>query len=219
LEEKLAEFDDKIEDSLTHECIKAILTQIKNLKNGKVGEIINKFSSEIPNWNWKLKEGTLSTNVNGTTTLMAGGAITMLDYNKLQGATNIAIARTIIHESIHAYLTVYFRYDPVNAQKDYPGMLRAWQRAKHPDYNEIQHDQMEKSFVDEIAAALKEFGNSRGLNIDDYVYRDLSWGGLDFSNNNSLSDTDKDRIGNRLSAEQTNTTQDSEAPLGQKACN
>lgn len=195
------------------------MTQILNLKEGKVAEIINQFSGDIPNWNWQLKEGSLPANQNGGTSLTSGGAITVLDYNKLKTATNIAVARTIIHESIHAYLTVYFRYDPVNAQKDYPGMLRAWQRAKHPDYNEIQHDQMEKSFVNDIATSLKEYGQARGLNLSDYIYQDLAWGGLDFDNNNQLSDDDKARIQNRLSAEQTNTTYDTESPAGQKACN
>lgn len=196
------------------------MEQILNLKEGKiVGEIINQFSGDIPNWNWQLKEGMLPTNQNGQTSLITGGALTILDYNKLSKATNLAVARTIIHESIHAYLTVYFRNDPINAAKDYPGMLHAWLKTKHPDYNQIQHDEMEKSFVGEIATALKEFGQARGYQLDDYIYNDLAWGGLDYDNNFQLSDDDKIRIQNRINAEQTNSTYDTESPAGVKACN
>lgn len=220
VEEQLFMFDQKIEDSLTNNCLKTILGQVKNISTGKIGEIIYKFSGEIPKWNWELKEGTLPANTNGSTTLGTDGAVTTLDYNKLKKATNLAVARTIIHEAVHAYLTVYFRYDPLNAQKDYPGMLKAWSKSKHPDYNDIQHDQMVKSFVSDIGAALKEYGTHvLGLQIDDYIYNDLAWGGLDFSNNSQLSDADKVRIQNRLSAEQNNSTFDTESPAGQKACN
>ncbi len=78
---------------------------------------------------------------------------------------------------------------------------------------------MEKSFVTEIASSLKEYGQSLGLQLSDYIYQDMAWGGLDFSNNSQLSDDEKARIQNRLSAEQTNSTFGTESPAGQKACN
>lgn len=212
-------FDNKIEDSLIDPCLSNILTKIKNLETGKVGKIIQEFSGDIPNWNWKLKEGSFPANINGQTSSISGGILTVLDFAKLKNATNICIARTIIHESIHAYLTNYFRYDAINANKDYPEMLRAWQKFKHPDYNNIQHDQIEKSFVGEIASALKEFGVVCKLHLDDNIYNDLAWGGLDFENNSQLSDDDKVRIQNRLSAEQSNSIYGDESPAGTKACN
>ncbi|TAH14515.1 MAG: hypothetical protein EAZ12_00285 [Sphingobacteriia bacterium] len=218
-EDLFREFDENIEDSLTNDCLKQILAQIKALKKGKIAEIINKFSGDIPNWNWKLKEGPLDPTKNGRTSLMQGGAETTLDFNKLKNATSLASARTIIHESVHAYLTVYFRYDSQNASKDYPGMVKAWMKSKHPDYNQIQHDQMVFTFVKEIANALKEFGISIGLNLNDSIYNDMAWGGLDFSNNSNLSDDDKERIQHRLSAEQTNSTFGNEAPSSKKTCN
>ena len=181
-----------------------------------MGEIINLFTGANQNWNWTVQEGILPASYNGTTTqLLSGTVLTTLDGTKLTKATNLAVARTIIHELVHAYLTTYFRYDQVNASKDYPQILRAWQTQKNPDYNQIQHDEIEKSFVEYIAIALKEYSESIGLSyIDDTVYADLAWGGLDFNNNSRLSDEDKERIQLRLSAEQINMKFSEEAPVG-----
>ncbi|WP_130855561.1 hypothetical protein [Olivibacter jilunii] len=216
IEEEMAQFDENIKDSLTSFCLRSALEGIKNLKDGKIAEIITKFSGQVPNWNWTVKEGPLGPNINGITTLITGGALTTIDFSKFQNATTLAMARTMMHEAVHAYLTVYFRYDPLNAQKDYPGMVKAWSQSKHPDYADIQHDQMVKSFVGDIAKALEDYGIACGYSIDSYIYNDLAWGGLDFMNNSQLSDTDKERIQNRLSAEQTGTVYGDEAPAGLK---
>ncbi len=207
--------EDSIRDDLQNDYLQQILVDVLELKSGKVGEIINKFAGENLNWNWTVQEGILPASYNGTTQLLAGTVVTILDGTKLTKATNLAVARTIIHELVHAYLTTYFKYDPLNAAKDYPQILRAWQTQKNPDYNEIQHDEIEKSFVEYIATALKEYSESIGLSsIDDYVYADLAWGGLDFNDNSQLSDEDKERIQLRLSAEQLNMIFSEEAPVG-----
>lgn len=214
IENLLANSYDTIEDGLQNDYLKQIFADILNLEEGKTGEIINKFSGDTQNWNWKLHEGILPSNYNGTTELFSGGVLTTLNYAELIKATNLSVARTIIHELIHAYLTVYFRYDQVNAGKDYPEILRAWQSVKNPDYNEVQHDEIEKSFVEHIASALKEYGQSIGLNIDENIYSDLAWGRLDFENSSQLSDEDKVRIQHRLSAEQLNIAFLTESPAG-----
>ncbi len=207
--------EDTITDGLQNNYLQQVLADVLEPKSSKVGEIIDKFLGANENWNWTLQESTLPANYNGTTQSLLGAVLTTLDGTKLTKATNLAVARTIIHELIHAYLTTYFEYDPVNAAKDYPQILRAWQAQKNPDYNEIQHDEIEKSFVEYIAIALKEYSENIGLSaIDDKVYSDLAWGGLDFKNNSRLSDEDKDRIQLRLSAEQLNMIFDDEAPVG-----
>ena len=211
----LTNSEDTIQDGLQNDYLQQVLSEVLDLKSGKVGEIINLFTEANQNWNWTVQEGILPASYNGTTQLLSGEVLTTLDGTKLSKATNLAVARTMIHEMVHAYLTTYFKYDPVNAAKDYPQILRAWVTQKNPDYNEIQHDEIEKSFVEYIAMALKEYSESMSLSfIDDSVYTDLAWGGLDFKNNSQLTDEDKERIQLRLSAEQLNKVFSEGVPVG-----
>lgn len=214
-EDDVAAYSGGIEDDLVHEGLKQILAGITTLKTGKIGVIIKIFLGNTVNWNWVVSEGTLPKNVNGMTQLASDGAITTVDYDKLKGATNLSVARTIIHEMIHAYLLLYFQNDNINASKDYPEIVIAWQASKKPDYNKIQHAEIEKSFVEDIAESLNEFGQMAGLiSVDESVYNDLAWGGLDFESNALLTDSEKERIQYRLSAEQLNTAFDTQTPVG-----
>ncbi|MEJ7684035.1 MAG: hypothetical protein WKG06_40520 [Segetibacter sp.] len=121
----------------------------------------------------------------------------------------------MIHEMIHAYLTLYFQYNTINANKEYPEIVTAWQASKTPDYNKIQHIEIEKNFVEDIAESLNEFGQNAGLiSITESVYHDLAWGGLDFESNVLLTKAEKQRIQYRLSAEQLNTRFDTQTPVG-----
>ena len=204
-----------IKDDLEHESLKQILEAVTTLKEGKIGIILNIFLNNVTNWNWVIKEGSLPEDVTGRTQLISGVATTTLDYSKLKNATNLSVARTMIHEMIHAYLTLYFQYNAIDANKEYPEILTAWQASEKPDYNEIQHEEIEKNFVDEIAESLNEFGQKAGLiNINKKVYNDLAWGGLDFENNALLTEADKERIQYRLSAEQLNTAFNTQTPVG-----
>ena len=203
-----------IKDELADESLKQILADVIKIKKGKIGEIVSKFLKNTSHWVWIIVEGGLPENVNGQTTLTSDGALTILDYDKLQTATNLAVARILIHEMVHAYLTLYFKYDAINAIMDYPAILNAWATAKDPDLNKIQHDEMERSFIDEIALALDEYSETVGLNkVDKSVYTDLAWGGLDFQNNIKLTGNIKQRIQNRLLAEQLNGSFGGEKPV------
>ncbi len=53
-------------------------------------------------------------------------------------------------------------------------------------------------------------------NINESVYNDLAWGGLDFEDSTSLTEADKEHIEYRLSAEQLNTAFDAQIPAGIK---
>lgn len=206
-----------IKYELDHESLKEILQGVIKIKEGKIGEILNKFLSNTPNWTWIVSEGNLPDNVNGETELTSDGVVTILDFDKLEHATNLSIARTLIHEMLHAYLTLYFRYDPENANKDYPAILAAWITSKDLDYNKIQHDEIERSLLNNISSALDEYAKISGLkNIDEYIYTDLAWGGLDFQNSTQLTAYAKKRIQNRLLAEQLNKQFGTERPVGIK---
>ncbi len=203
-----------IKDELEEESLKEILAGVLKLKEGKIGEIINKFLSNTLHWTWMIREGSLPENVNGRTQFTSEGVVTILDFDKLQNATNLSIGRTMIHEMIHAYLTLYFRYDSGKANKDYPAIPVAWMASEDPDLNKIQHDEIERSFINDIASALNEYAKTVGLNdIDEYVYTDLAWGGLDFQSSTQLTADIKKRIQNRLKAEQLNKQVDTEKPV------
>ncbi|HLL42155.1 MAG TPA: hypothetical protein VK369_03410 [Segetibacter sp.] len=206
-----------IKDELDDKSLKQILADVLTIKGGKIGEIISKFLSNTSHWVWLVVEGGLPENVNGLTQLTSDGAQTILDGEKFQNATPLSVARTILHEMIHAYLTLYFMYDAENARKDYPAILNEWMTSKDPDYNNIQHDEIERSFIDDIALALDEYSETVGLvNDDKHVYTDLAWGGLDFQNNIQLTADTKKRIQNRLLAEQLNKTFGTETPVAFK---
>lgn len=93
-------------------------------------------------------------------------------------------------------------------------VLSAWNATDDPYYNNIQHDQIELSFVDDIAEALDAYGQSIDLSVDYSIYTDLAWGGLDFQNNEDLTAFNKERIQYRLTAEQLNTIVFDIAPAG-----
>lgn len=203
-----------IKDNLTHQSLKNILLHLLTIRQGKIGAILDTFSNDYTNWSWMLKEDSLPKNVNGQTTITRAGVLTTLDYNKLQKATNLSVARTMIHEMIHAYFLLYYRNDLLDARKSYPQIYNACKNDLNFDCNRVQHEEMEKYFVNDIAAALKEYGKSMHLKINNSVYTDLAWGGLDIENSIQLSDMEKERIESRLVAEQLNRQVDNQKPEG-----
>jgi hypothetical protein len=194
-----------IKDDLAHESLKGVLVGVSNLKEGKVGEIIRKFSGADPRWVWTVEEGYVPGQANAHTKPAQNGVVTTLNYSRLKGATRLSVARTLIHEMIHAYLVLSFRYDTAAAKK-YPRIEAAYKGVvPAPELNEVHHREMAQSFVGVIASALREYGRSLGLTVNDSVYTDLAWGGLDFQHNEELAEENKLRIHRRLKAEQFDT--------------
>ena len=207
-------FDDAIKDSLTHNCMRALLDSIKGVQSGNIATIISKLADTIPNYNWTLKEGILPANINGQTSYSNGMATTVIDYSKLQNATDIAAIRTMIHEAVHAYLTIYYMNDKTNFNNDYPSQLQNFIATHNQNLNDNQHVVMVVSFVGSISAAIQQVAKNMGYtNIPTQVFDDLAWGGLTTTKAfQGLSTDDQDRILERLAAEQTNTIQGLETP-------
>ena len=172
----------KIDDTLLKPCMQGILSDVKNLTQGSVGQIIQKFSGTIPGYNWELKDGALAGNQNAFTSQAynktTGTVTTTFDGSKLVNATDLSIARTILHESVHAYLVSYFKIDPLSASKSYPDLVGDWAKGIYGDQNTNQHAEFVRNFVSDITIALEEFGVNRGLRISSQFYQDLAWGGL-----------------------------------------
>lgn len=119
------------------------------------------------------------------------------------------MARSIIHESVHAYLVALSASDPSGFASAFPFF---W-----PDYDSIQtkfgfsgsantahHNEFIRSFVSSMARYLKALGQNRGYSMSDQFYEYISWGGL---HNAPLYDTmsaqDKNIIQQTLDSEQT----------------
>jgi len=129
---------------------------------------------------------------------------TVFDSNKYIDATDISIARTILHESVHAFLVTIFAWDPLQANVTYSTMVQDWQKRRRPDLNDIQHDEMVRTFVNDIADALQEYGLKKGYNNSRQFYEDMAWGGLEGTRAFSkLPFSDRNRISNTILIELT----------------
>ncbi|HKH62374.1 MAG TPA: hypothetical protein VKA49_16140 [Flavitalea sp.] len=203
-----------IQNNLLHANLNNVLKIVLTTPEGKVAAIADTFSSVYTNWVWKIQEGVLPKNIIGQTRLDGDAVITIFDYAKLRHATDLFVASNILHEMMHAYLTLYYRCDPLAARKDYPKIQIAWQKRTAFNYNDAQHDEIERRFTGDIATALKAYSERVNLIVENTVFSDLAWGGLNFRNNDMLSDEEKERIHNRLLAELFNKQAGDEKPAG-----
>ncbi|MCR5861551.1 hypothetical protein LRS05_05080 [Flavobacterium sp. J372] len=105
----------------------------------------------------------------------------------LNTATDLAIARTVIHENVHALL-LYLKHTnnivTMNENPTYEQLLTAYVDKKaqmgyytFPTNNDIHHEFMIQ-FIDDIKETLKAYGQSKGYNLPDNYYYSMAWGGL-----------------------------------------
>lgn len=226
-EQLLAEFDRRIIDSLTHECMRNVLNGLKGLNDGKVGNIIKVFSGDLPDYNWKVAEGNANGNVAITDPYWISGApvTTIFDFSKMSNFSDLAVARTMIHEAIHAYITNYFGADTTAFSKSYPQLFDDYITSKYPTLGQAQHEEMGKNMVNDIAISLSQYGQSKGYNLSIDIYKDIAWGGLYGNSNqtsvaafNSLLPYERERIRYRNAAENSSTSNQEAVLAGIKAC-
>jgi hypothetical protein len=78
----------------------------------------------------------------------------------------------------------------------------------------MQHEVIETRFLNDMAAALKEYGLQAHLSASDAIYSNLSWAGLNIENNSQLTASSKQRIESRLLDEQLDQPNGTEIPVG-----
>jgi hypothetical protein len=203
-----------IQNQLLHRDLQNVLKNVLATREGKVAAIADTFSSVHTNWVWRVREGELPKNIVGQSRLDGDAVITIFDYNKLRHATDLFVASNILHEMMHAYLTLYYRCDPLAARREDTKIQTAWQRRRAFNYNDVQHEEIEKRFRADIAIALKAYSKLVHLDVDNTIFSDLAWGGLEFRNNDNLTQEDKVRIHDRLLAELLNAEVGDERPAG-----
>lgn len=108
------------------------------------------------------------------------------DNDYLESATRLSIARTMLHETIHAFLLYNFFKDPTGEFKQ--GLNNFANSKGYTDLNDVHHNFMPQ-YVDAIGYSLatwnQVYGNSG--NIPRSYFDDLAWGGLTFSQHNSTT--------------------------------
>lgn len=83
----------------------------------------------------------------------------------------------MLHESFHAYLVVYFQNDRALANAEYAALVDAYQ-IQHQDINNIHHFEL-TFWVNNLADALQQYGQSKGYTLPNQFYQDMSWAGLE----------------------------------------
>jgi hypothetical protein len=168
----------KISDREAPPCIQKVVDELTSLTQG-IGWIIQKFAGENPNFDWRIVEGDLGDYQNAmtTTSLTEGYAVSTFDVDKFSSASDLSVARTMLHESVHAYLVSSSFADRLGFQSDYPTLMSEYNNGKEP--NDAHHTEMVVSFIEDIAISLEQYGNLKGYSYDREFYRKLAWGGLE----------------------------------------
>jgi hypothetical protein len=149
--------------------------------------------SESYKSNYTIKNGT--TGGSNASTDLRTNTTTMSDVY-LQNATKLSIARTMIHEQIHAYLNNIFKLR--TGFKDFTLYKKLTEFAKSQEINDpgrLHHEFM-ASFVDGIALSLSDWDFENGNTLlDKSYYMSMAYAGLYYDNNpdpniTELVDTD-----------------------------
>ena len=157
---------------------------------------VKEFFNDDTKYAYRLKASQFTgnyTSTNATTnpfpTCNQGDCTVLTEFNTtyLDSATDLAIAKTAIHESVHAILTYLFQIGALEAEGDHPNykdLLIAFtnlQASTSPDtdgtiatLNDLQHEFM-TDLVDEMADALQDYGQSRGYSLSLDYYKKLVW--------------------------------------------
>lgn len=197
----------KINDTQLKPCMQSIVTDLKNITQGSVGQIIQKFSGTTPGWNWELKDGSLSGGTGQTDppalyNQTTGTVTTTFDSQAWLNATDLSWARTILHESVHAYLSVYFATDQQNFIRTYSQMVQDWGTLQN--WDAVHHEEFARSLVTAIADALQSYGTSKGYSLTRQFYEDMSWAGLQGTSTfKNLPAADQTRILDTIAVELT----------------
>jgi hypothetical protein len=191
-------WEDQIDSTLLKPCMQKILSDLKRLTQGSIGQIIQKFSGNVPDYNWEMTDGALNgsvaeTNPPGLYNKTTRTIKTTFDSQAWLNATELSWARTILHESVHANLSVYFATDAAKFISTYPQMVQDYGTLKN--WNAVHHEEFARSVVNTIADALENYGKNKGYNLSRQFYEDMSWAGLQATSTfKNLPQSDQSRI-------------------------
>ena len=199
------EFVDKIDDQKLKDCFKKVLENLKNIDRTCLPNLVTVFAGTTPGYNWKMQDGYIGGNNGETNSIYdktTQSVSTTFDSNLFKGGSDLAIAKTILHESLHAYLVTYFATDGMSANVTYSDLVNKWETSHN--LNDIHHDVIVNRLIGSVAGNLIAYGKNQGYNLPDQFYYDLSWGGLqETSAFKNLSQDVQKRILNVIKIEQS----------------
>ncbi|MEM1003723.1 MAG: hypothetical protein AAGH46_13845, partial [Bacteroidota bacterium] len=198
------EINERIDDNSLKPCMKTVLNELIGLKAAP-GSILMRFDSQIgqTSFDWKVVDGALAPHINAITSsvLTNGYATTVFDSKKQVNATELSVARTILHESVHAFLVIEFRTTPGAFAKKYGELMKDYNTTKR-GFNQLQHEEFTRQFIKYIGGALESYGLSKGYNYSRQFYNDLAWGGLEDTDAfQNLSSSERRRISDNVQIE------------------
>lgn len=120
----------------------------------------------------------------------------------LESLRELSWARTIIHESIHAYLASSYKISRSNWIATYPQIVQDW--GVNQNWNDVHHEEIARSLVKSVALTLESYGINKGYNLNKQFYEDMSWASLqDTSTFKALPSSDQKRILDTIATELT----------------
>ena len=214
-------------------CSSQILSELKNLQQNDMAMIISRFGTPNTVYDWEIKTENPLINPNNAaeTDWKRDSNDQAIDYNYLthikpsyiNQATQNSIARTILHEMLHAYMSSHLDDVSNGNTQDLRSFASLWNSIRNNLYGgEIeaqQHEFMANKFLNPLTDALKEWDN--GTQSNQY-YQDLAWGALftttTFNHFHPSGSSSRNRILNTNAAEDENSTKNGIAPKG-NPCN
>jgi hypothetical protein len=211
------------------DCHKEILRDLVGGTQHELRRIFEKFNGNQPvpiSYNVKFQYGTCTNPLATACTaplISNGFAIVTLNSTNLSNATDLSIARTIMHEMLHAYLIFEAKY-PTNCDLNH--LLNEYmQKNGNTIITPNDHHRLfvETKFLNDVANELQSFAASIGYNVatlGSQYFKDMAWGGLQNTDIfKSFPQSTKTRITNTLQAEAQNSPFGNIPPKGIKACN
>ena len=124
-----------------------------------------------------------------------------IDESYQQNARTIEVARTILHEAVHAKIYSYLRTHKVDlnniSQNDFPALFDAYVRAKTSGET-YQHELMAEKYVKVIAEGIQKYDelNTNNPEITFEHYEALAWVGLEetYAYKNVLTNSERQEI-------------------------
>ncbi len=153
-------------------------------------ESILKLFNDSKIYNYNIKNGSLTNSLSNASTI---GLTTTVSNSYIVKATQLSIARTMIHEMVHAYLNVKY-YEAMSLNNDLDFKLKLEEYAKdhgisNINSGEFQHDFMSQ-YINAMAFSLYQWDSTYGTgglyksngNLDwDYYYK-MAGAGLVYKN-------------------------------------
>jgi hypothetical protein len=185
---------DKINYPNLDPCTKAVVDKLKKLKDGGLSDIITKLDGDLKNIKGIniIKIPNIageSPTINASTGFDQNTPENIINIsirnNYITKTTELAMARTILHEIIHAYFDVVLVnhiLDDDPELKSFPELWNNYVLKKTGSSEAAQHNQIANTFTTDLGRALQEYDTGIKLPLGaepQKIYKDLAWGGLD----------------------------------------